>query len=143
MTVMTIGEVAEASGVAASAIRYYEKAGLLPAPPRASRARRYDADAVGRLEVILLAREAGFTIGETRTFLTGIGPGAPPAAHWAELAARKLKELDAEIARRKRMKALLRASFQCGCVRLEDCERLMGRKRLGSAKRGAAAEAAA
>jgi DNA-binding transcriptional MerR regulator len=129
---MTIGEMARATGVATSAIRYYEKAGLMPAPPRRSKARRYDADAVGRLEVILLAREAGFSIAETQLFLSGFGPETRPAEWWSELAARKIKELDAEIELRRRMKSLLKVSFQCGCIRLEDCERVMGRQRLKS-----------
>jgi MerR family transcriptional regulator, redox-sensitive transcriptional activator SoxR len=133
MTGMTIGEAARATGLATSAIRYYEKAGLLPPPPRRSKARRYDTEAVGRLEVILLAREAGFSIEETRMLFNGFEPGATPAERWSELATHKLKVLDAEIALRQRMKALLKASFQCGCVRFEDCQRYMGRKRLKAA----------
>ena len=129
---MTIGDVARVTGLATSAIRYYEQAGLLPPPPRSSKARRYDADAVGRVEVILLARDAGLTIAETRDFLTGSDQSARPAERWREFAQHKMKQLDAEIAQRKRMKALLAASFQCGCVRLEDCERYIGRKRLAA-----------
>ena len=133
MTAMTIGEAARATGLATSAIRYYEKAGLVPPPPRRSNARRYDVEAVGRLQVIQLARDAGFSIDETRTLFTGFSPAATPAERWAELAARKLKALDAEIALRQRMKALLKASFQCGCVHFEECQAYMGRKRLKAA----------
>jgi DNA-binding transcriptional MerR regulator len=65
---MAIGEVARRAGIAPSAIRYYERASLLPKPARQSGRRRYDPDILGRLEIIRIARAAGFTIAETRTF---------------------------------------------------------------------------
>lgn len=120
---MPIGEVARAAGLAPSAIRYYEKAGLLPRPARQSGQRRYGAEAAARLRIIQLARDAGFTIGETRTFLSGFSPGTTPAARWRALAGRKLAELEAQARRIERMKTLLESSFHCGCLRIEDCER--------------------
>src|SRR5215469_9139841 len=62
MSSMSIGQVAKICGLAPSAIRYYEKAGLLPKPTRISRQRRYGAEVIGRLRLIQIAREAGFTI---------------------------------------------------------------------------------
>ena len=67
MRELSIGQVARAAGIAASALRYYEKASLVPPPPRKSRQRRYDESIFGRLELIRLALDAGFTIRETRT----------------------------------------------------------------------------
>lgn len=58
---LTVGEVARRAGIRTSAIRYYERVGLLPAPPRVSRHRRYDPSVVQRLAVLYLAQEAGFT----------------------------------------------------------------------------------
>jgi MerR family redox-sensitive transcriptional activator SoxR len=120
---MPIGEVARAAGVAPSAIRYYEKAGLLPKPGRQSGQRRYGAQTAARLKIIQLARDAGFTIAETRTFLSGFSPATTPAARWRALAARKLTELASLSERIARMKTLLDSSFHCGCLRIEDCER--------------------
>ena len=121
--VMPIGELAQAVGLAPSAIRYYEKAGLLPRPARHSGQRRYGAETAARLRIIQLAREAGFTISETRTFLSGFSAATTPAARWRALAQRKLAELEAQSRRIERMKTLLESSFHCGCLKIEDCER--------------------
>src|SRR5215469_16271484 len=120
---LPIGEVARAADLAPSAIRYYEKAGLLPKPGRQSGQRRYGAETAARLRIIQLARDAGFTITETRTFLSGFSSATTPAARWRALAGRKLAELEAQSQRIERMKALLESSFHCGCLRIEDCER--------------------
>jgi MerR family redox-sensitive transcriptional activator SoxR len=133
MTGLTIGVVARRAGVAASALRYYEKAGLLPPPPRASKRRLYDQQILGRIRIIMLARAAGFTVQETRTFLSGFPLGATPAARWQSMAKQKLVELDALMQRVAEMKALLEASFQCECRRLEDCERWIAAKQPRSA----------
>jgi MerR family transcriptional regulator, redox-sensitive transcriptional activator SoxR len=122
---MSIGSLARKTGLAASAIRYYEKAGVLPKPARLSGQRRYSVEAIGRLRMIRIARESGFTIAETRTFLNGFSASTPPAARWRSLAKRKLDELDALMARAARMRALLKSSFRCGCLRVEDCERAL------------------
>lgn len=120
---LSIGDVARKAGLATSAIRYYEKAGLLPKPPRASGQRRYDSQILGRLAVIRIALDAGFTVAETRTFLTGFAAETRPSSRWRALAARKLVELEAQIDRTQKMKAILESHFRCGCPTLEDCER--------------------
>jgi MerR family redox-sensitive transcriptional activator SoxR len=123
----SIGEVAREVGLAASALRFYEKAGLLPAPPRRSRQRRYTEAVFGRIYLIRL--------GETRLFLSGFSEQTPPAARWRALAARKLEEVNALMDRTRRMKLLLETSFQCRCPRLEDCEQFLRsakRKRVAS-----------
>jgi MerR family redox-sensitive transcriptional activator SoxR len=129
MRELAIGQVAQAAGLSASALRYYEKAGLLPVPPRRSRQRRYDESVFGRLELIRVALDAGFTIRETRTFLTGFAPDTPPAARWQALAARKLVELEQTIERARRMKWLLESNFKCRCRQLSDCERFLSTAR--------------
>ena len=127
MAGMSIGEVARRSGVAPSAIRYYESLGLLPAPPRAGGKRRYDESVLDWLGVIALAREAGFTMAELRELVRGFEPGTPPARRWRRLAARKLAEVDELVARAERMRTVLRHALACGCLRLEDCGRLLQR----------------
>lgn len=134
---LKIGEVARQAGVAASTLRYYEKAGLLPAPARMSKRRHYDRQILGRIRIILIARDAGFTVSETRTFFDGFPFGTTPAARWRAMARKKLGELELLATRVNEMKALLEASFHCECRQLEDCERLIARQK----SRGAAPNA--
>jgi MerR family redox-sensitive transcriptional activator SoxR len=125
MRELSIGQVARETGMRPSALRYYEKAGLLPAPPRRSRQRCYDENVVGRIELIRIARAAGFTIRETRILLSGFSANVPPAERWRVLAARKLVEVNALIDQAQRMKSLLENSFHCRCPSLSDCERFL------------------
>jgi MerR family transcriptional regulator, redox-sensitive transcriptional activator SoxR len=129
MPSMSIGQVAKICGLAPSAIRYYEKAGLLPKPIRVSRQRRYGAEVIGRLRLLQVAREAGFTIAETRTFVAGFSPTTPPALRWRMLAKRKLGEIDARMRQLRRMKVLLESSFRCHCLSIEDCARILSSAR--------------
>jgi MerR family transcriptional regulator, redox-sensitive transcriptional activator SoxR len=122
---LLIGEVARRAGLSTSALRYYEKAGLLPPPSRISKRRIYDARVLGRIRVILLALDAGFTIKETKTFLSGFSTTTTPAERWRTLAAKKLTELQAQMTRLTQMQAILQDSFQCQCMRMEDCEKYM------------------
>jgi MerR family redox-sensitive transcriptional activator SoxR len=126
MSSMSIGQVAKICGLAPSAIRYYERAGLLPKPIRVSRQRRYGAEAIGRLRLLQVVREAGFTIAETRIFVAGFSATTPPAIRWRTLAERKLGEIDAQMRQLRRMKVLLESGFRCQCLSIEDCARIVG-----------------
>jgi MerR family transcriptional regulator, redox-sensitive transcriptional activator SoxR len=117
--------VARRSGIAASALRYYEREGLLQPSARSSNRRIYSPQVMGRIRIIQFAREAGFTIAEIRAFIKNYPTGAIPSVRWQKLADRKLHEIDALIARATRMKTLLRSGFKCSCLTIEDCERLM------------------
>ena len=132
MTSMHIGTVAQRAGLNPSAIRYYERSGLLPEPARRSGRRQYGLETLGRLRIIRVAREAGFSIEETRLFLSGFSATTRPAARWRSLAERKLAELETSIARIERMKAVLESSFKCHCLRIEDCERAILKVRDGA-----------
>jgi MerR family transcriptional regulator, redox-sensitive transcriptional activator SoxR len=125
MQELSIGQVARRSGLTASALRYYEKAGLLRAPARKSRQRRYDESVFGRIQIIQLALAAGFTIRETHIFLSGFSETTPPAARWRVLATRKLDEVKTLMARAQQMQQLLESGFQCRCLRIEDCEKYL------------------
>jgi DNA-binding transcriptional MerR regulator len=122
---LTIGELARQAGVAPSTLRYYEKAGLLPAPARISTRRHYDQRILGRIRIILLARDAGFTVEEARVFVSGVSGDQMPSKRWQSMAARKIAELDARMKTLTNMKAILASSFRCRCDRLEDCERIV------------------
>jgi MerR family transcriptional regulator, redox-sensitive transcriptional activator SoxR len=136
MSNMSIGRVAQICGLAPSAIRYYEQAGLLPKPIRVSRQRRYGAEVIGRLRLLQVAREAGFSIAETRTFVAGFSATTPPAVRWRTLAKRKLEEIEAQVRQLERMKVLLESGFGCQCVSIEDCARIIGAAPPSSASKG-------
>jgi len=125
MDLMTIGDVSREAGIQASAIRYYERMGLLPKPARSGGQRRYDPSVLEWLSLIALAREAGFTIAEIKRLVSGFKPGTLPAARWRELATRKLSEIDEIVARAERMRSVLTVALDCGCFRLDDCAALL------------------
>lgn len=81
-----IGEVAQRAGVRPSALRYYERVGLLPEPRREAGRRRYDSgvlcEVLDRLAVVGVAQQAGFTIAEIRTLLDGFSEDTPPSERW-------------------------------------------------------------
>lgn len=126
MSGMSIGQVARRCGLAPSAIRYYERIGLLPRPIRVSRQRHYTAEVIGRVRLVQIAREAGFTIAETRAFIGGFSATTPPAARWRTLAERKLAEIETQMERLRRMRQLLEYGSSCRCLSVDDCARVMG-----------------
>jgi MerR family transcriptional regulator, redox-sensitive transcriptional activator SoxR len=132
---MSIGEVAGRAGVRPSALRYYERIGLLPAPERENGRRRYGGevlrDVLDRLAVVRVAQQAGFTISEIRTLLDGFSDDTPPSERWQVLAREKLPKVEALVDRAIGMKDLLEKGLRCECLRLEDCE-LVGREAPGA-----------
>jgi DNA-binding transcriptional MerR regulator len=83
-----IGEVAREAGVSVSAIRFYERNGLLPEADRVGGRRRFGSDVVRRLGVIDVAKQAGFSLDEIRALLDSIDRGAPAHEELQALAAR-------------------------------------------------------
>lgn len=118
---MAIGELAQRAGLRASAIRYYERLGLLPAPARESGRRRYTADTLAQLRVIRFATASGFSLAEVRELFAG----RPYSLRLKALARAKLVELDAVIERAREMQALVRTALRCDCLSLEQCGRRM------------------
>ncbi|HET7035901.1 MAG TPA: MerR family transcriptional regulator [Thermomicrobiaceae bacterium] len=127
---LTIGEVAREAGVRASAIRYYEAAGLLPAPERVSGQRRYEAGVLRRLALIRGAQRAGLTIAEIRLLLSGFPEDTIPSTRWRALATGKLAEVDALIGQLEETKRVLQRALLCDCASLDDCADITDR--LGS-----------
>jgi MerR family transcriptional regulator, redox-sensitive transcriptional activator SoxR len=122
---MKIGELARRSGLNASAIRYYEKVGLLAPPHRAGGQRRYPDEALHRVLLICFASQMGFTLTEIKVFLTGLRDNAPVGRRWRNLARRKIKEVERTIDRSLRLKSLLEHLLRCHCPSLQVCvERL-------------------
>ena len=131
---MTIGELAERAGLAASTIRYYEEVKLLPRPARAGGRRVFDEKTLDRLLVITFAKEAGFSLREIRQLFDGFASDTPAGERWKKLATAKLAEMEALAARIDAMKVMLREALRCGCVELDACGRLF-RGRANSEKR--------
>lgn len=120
-TTLTIGQLAQRVGLNTSAIRYYERIGVLPEAERESGQRRYGDDAVRRLQVLEIAKRAGFTLDEAKMLLESADAGTPAFAALRELAERKLPEVDALIARAQRMRTWLLAATDCACTSLDVC----------------------
>src|ERR1700738_4595029 len=138
MANMTIGEVARRAGLQTSAIRYYEKIGLLPKTQRFGGQRRYESGVLNYLEVINVAKRAGFRMDKIRPLSHGFGKGTPASRRWQLLAQRKITEMDDLIARAKKMKLLLQRADRCKCLDLEDCGKAFrGQLGAGSPQRGA------
>jgi MerR family redox-sensitive transcriptional activator SoxR len=118
---LTIGQLAQRFGLNTSAIRYYERAGVLPEPTRLSGQRRYGQDAVKRLEVLEVAKRAGFSLEEARLLLERTEAGTPAFESLRELAERKLPEVERLIARAEAMRAWLLTATDCSCTSFDAC----------------------
>lgn len=103
-----IGEVADLVGVATSALRYYERRGLIAADGRVSGQRRYAAATVRRIVFIQMLQDAGLSLDDIQGILE-----APDNATWKEIADERLTQLDAEIARLTRARQLLDGALLC------------------------------
>jgi MerR family transcriptional regulator, redox-sensitive transcriptional activator SoxR len=122
MAGLTISEVGRQVGLQASAIRYYERIGLLPPAERRSGQRRYDPTALYRLAVVQRARQLGFTLDEIRQLFFGFRSNARASARWQELSRKKLAELDELMDGIKTVRRLLKKMMQkCHCETLDQC----------------------
>jgi MerR family redox-sensitive transcriptional activator SoxR len=122
---MRISELARKAGIRASAIRFYERAGVLPRASRQNGQRDFTPERELYLAVIDFARRAGFTIAEIRLLFQGFREGTPASAQWRRLAQKKYNEIDLLISRMESMQKLLRNSMRCRCIKLEDCGRIL------------------
>ncbi len=120
---MTIGEVAARSAIPASAIRYYEKKGLLGVPVRTSGRRVYDSGVLNHLVIIRFAKETGFTLPEIRVLLRGFPAQTPPSVRWKKMTVGKIRELECALAKVQAMKEMLEALMSCSCQDLAQCAR--------------------
>jgi DNA-binding transcriptional MerR regulator len=115
---LTIGELARSAGVTASALRYYEERGLLPAPARISGQRRYPESAARLVGTILLYSDAGFTLAEQKALMTARA-GTPGDRR--RLMQRKLAELDEQIARAQAVREAIRHGLRCPHEDITQC----------------------
>ncbi len=117
-----IGELSRRTGCNIETLRYSERIGLLPAPPRRGRYRSYGREDVARLGFVRRARELGFTLDEVRALLGLAVGGQASCAEVRELAASHLKDVRARIADLKRMERVLADSVRaCDAGRDPGC----------------------
>jgi MerR family redox-sensitive transcriptional activator SoxR len=136
MAQLTISQVARQVRLRPSAIRYYERIGLLPPAERLSGQRRYDPTVLYRLAIIHRARELGFTLSEIRNLFFGFRDIARPSERWRTLSQSKLAELDHLMAGIKAVRGVLKKLMtKCRCDTLDQC----GKKTFRSMDRGVVA----
>ncbi|WP_028812530.1 heavy metal-responsive transcriptional regulator [Streptomyces flavidovirens] len=131
---MRIGDLAAVSGVTAKTLRFYEQAGVLPAPPRtAGGYRDYPEQAVKRLAFIRDAQGAGLSLAEIRSVLVLRDAGASPCAHVTALVDRHLRDIERRLAELRATKAMLRGLAEraavtdpADCTDAEVCRILTG-----------------
>lgn len=123
MADLSIGQLAARTGVAASALRYYEELGLIAAPERVGGRRRYPESVVGLVGRILVFRDAGFSLRETGRLL---GLGAPSDVRWRRLVEGKVAELEERIAQARAAREALLHGLRCPHEDMAGCERLAG-----------------
>jgi MerR family redox-sensitive transcriptional activator SoxR len=120
-SLLTIGHVAERSGLNTSHIRFYERTGVLPHAERVGGQRRYREEVLHRLSIIEVAQRAGLTLEEIAP-LTGPGNrNADTARHIRALADEKLPHIDALIARARAVKHWLQVAQSCDCQSVDVC----------------------
>jgi DNA-binding transcriptional MerR regulator len=117
---LRIGDVAAATGLRTSAIRYYEDSGILPAPVRVSGKRRYDPETIDRLTLIRFCGRLGMSLADVRGLLA-TPSGRRAKDHWRQLVDGKLDEIGALIKAAEGVERILRESRDCDCVTLASC----------------------
>lgn len=118
---LKIGEVAVRAGLQVSAIRYYERLGLLPVAQRVNTHRLYDISVLQRLEFIRTAQRVGFTLLEVGMLLNQFETGSEPAMFCHELVQQKLLEIESLITQAHGIKHILKQSLYCQCRTLQQC----------------------
>ena len=119
---LPIGEVAARSGVAASALRFYEDAGLLHAERSAGGQRRFARDTLRRLAFIAAAQRVGLTLEEIRAALATLPDSrTPTVADWTRLSRAWRPRLDEQIEMLIRLRDDLTSCIGCGCLSLKTC----------------------
>ena len=119
---MRIGELSRATGLAPSAMRFYEEEGLLPTARRLSGRRVFDDTALTHLTIVQLAKDAGFTLAEIRRLVNDFGKN-----RWRSQAERKLDEVRLAAARLQTMEQLLEKLLRCECPDIDFCGRTIRR----------------
>jgi len=119
---LTIGEVSRRSGVAASALRFYEQQGLIASERAGSGHRRYPRPVLRRIAFIVFAQRVGLTLEEIGAELARLPPDRVPTRRdWSRLSRTWASRIDRQVAELERLKAGLTECIGCGCLSLDRC----------------------
>jgi MerR family transcriptional regulator, redox-sensitive transcriptional activator SoxR len=120
---LTIGETAKRSGVAASALRFYEEKGLIVSERAGSGHRHYPRPVLRRIAFIVFAQRIGLSLEEIGAELEKLPPHqVPKRRDWSRLSATWTQRIDERIAELERLKAGLTECIGCGCLSLDRCK---------------------
>ena len=120
--VLTVSEVAHRSGFAASALRYYEKEGLIEASRTSGGQRRYARSVLRRLAFIRAASNVGLSLEEIRTELDQLPSGRTPTkSDWHRISGHWRTRLDEQVAALEALRDKLDSCIGCGCLSLKQC----------------------
>jgi MerR family redox-sensitive transcriptional activator SoxR len=119
---LTVGEVARRSGVAVSAIHFYETKGLLASWRNQANQRRYPREVLRRVSIIKIAQRLGLPLTSIKAALDTLPRGRTPTGpDWRKLSARWHAELDGRITKLTRLRDQLTGCIGCGCLSMKDC----------------------
>ncbi len=122
MELLAIGEVSARSGLAPSALRYYEAEGLIAAERTHGGARRYPRSVLRRLAFVRAAQNVGLSLPEIRAALASLPEGRTPSARdWERLSRAWRDRLDEQIAALVQLRDGLSSCIGCGCLSLTSC----------------------
>ena len=123
METLAIGDLAARSGVAASALRYYEREGLISSTRTGGNQRRYHRSELRRVAFIKIAQQVGVSLDEIRDALSELPEGRTPTkADWARLSARWRGKLEERILLMQRLRDQLTGCIGCGCLSMKRCQ---------------------
>lgn len=135
---LTVGQVAERSGIAVSAVHFYEEKGLISSWRNNANHRRYSAAVLRKIAVIKAAQKLGVSLKEIRTAMDQLpNEKKISAADWAKLSTWWQRDLDNRIAELQDLRAGLNECIGCGCLSLTDCHLLNPEDKLSSDGAGA------
>ena len=119
---LSIGDLASRTGLSVSAIRFYEKKGLITPDRNDGNQRRYEGSDIRRLSFILIAQQIGLSIEQIKDVMAQLPEGRTPTkADWSKISRRFRKTLDERIAMMERMRDRLDGCIGCGCLSLKAC----------------------
>lgn len=120
---LTVGDVAARSGYAASALRFYEREGLITAERTGGNQRRYDRSVLRRLAFVRAARHVGLSLDEVRSLLAELpGSRTPTRADWQRISRHWRTRLNSEIDALTALRDGLDSCIGCGCLSLRRCQ---------------------
>ena len=135
---LSVGQLSARSGVAVSALHFYESKGLIGSRRTDGNQRRYARDTLRRVAFIRAAQEVGISLAAIKEALDQLGPHRTPSrSDWARLSAHWRKDLDQRIARLEALRERLTGCIGCGCLSIDSCALVNPDDRLGAEGAGA------